>query len=80
MTWRGLTTPPWEAIRIHLPKPKVTVRGGRPRVEDQYGLEGILWMLRTGAPWGERPRRYGRPTTGGRRLQAWEETGVLRKR
>jgi len=57
MAWRGLTTHQWDAIRVHLPEPTVSARGGGPRVEDRRGVEGILWMLWTGAQWGERPRR-----------------------
>ncbi|MGH8066080.1 MAG: transposase [Candidatus Entotheonellia bacterium] len=77
MAWRGLTKPHWEAIRVHLPESKVSPRGGRPRVADRRCLEGILWMLWTGAQWRELPRRYGSPSTCWRRLKAWEETGVL---
>jgi transposase len=80
MAWRGLTKTQWDAIRIHLPQPKVSSRGGRPRVDDRRCLEGILWSLWSGAPWRELPRRYGRPSTGWRRLQPWEETGVRLQR
>ena len=50
MAWRGLTTQHWEAIRVHLPPPKASPRGGRPRIDDRRCLEGILWILWTGAP------------------------------
>jgi transposase len=79
MAWRRLTTHQWAAIRVHLPAPKVSARGGRPRVEDRHCFEGILWILWTGPQWGELPRRYGSLSTGWRRLKAWEETGVLGK-
>jgi transposase len=79
MAWRGLTKQPWKAIRVHLPEPKVSPRGGRPRVEDRRCFEGILWILWTGAQWSELPRRYGSPSTCWRRLKDWEETGVLLK-
>ena len=79
MAWRGLTKPQWEAIRVHLPESKMSARGGRPRVEDRRCLEGILWILWTGAQWSELPRRYGSPSTCWRRLKTWEETGVLLK-
>jgi transposase len=79
MAWRGLTKPHWEAIRVHLPESKMSARGGRPRVEDRRCLEGILWILWTGAQWSELPRRYGSPSTCWRRLKTWEETGVLLK-
>lgn len=77
MAWRGLTKPPWGAIRVHLPEPKVSPRGGRPCLEDRRGGGAILWILWTGAPWRELPRRYGSPRTCWRRLRDWEETGVL---
>jgi transposase len=79
MAWRKLTPQPWDALRCHLPPPKASLRGGRPRVEDRRCFEGILWILWTGAPWREWPRRYGSPSTGWRRLKEWEETGVLLK-
>jgi transposase len=79
MAWRGLTNTQWEAIRIQLPQPKASPRGGRPRVEDRRCLEGILWILWTGAQWSELPQRYGSPSTCWRRLKQWEETGVLLK-
>jgi transposase len=79
MAWRGVTKPQWTAIRLHLPQPKPSARGGRPRVEDRRGFEGILWMLWTGAPWRERPRRYGSPSTCWRRLKPWDASGVLLK-
>jgi transposase len=80
MAWRGLTKAPWEAIRVHLPPPQAVSRGGRPRVEDRRCVEGILWILWTGAQWRELPRQYGSPSTCWRRLKQWEQTGVLRKR
>jgi transposase len=77
MAWRGLTTQQWHAIRVHLPQPQVSPRGGRPRLDDRRCLEGILWILWTGAQWSELPRRYGSPSTCWRRLKEWEEAGVL---
>ncbi len=79
MAWRGLTTQQWPVIRVHLPQPQVSPRGGRPRLDARRRLEGILWILWTGAPWSELPRRYGSPSTCWRRLNEWEKTGVLLK-
>jgi transposase len=79
MAWRRFTKAQWEAIRVHLPQPQVSSRGGRPRVADRRCLEGVLWILWTGAPWSEVPRQYGSPATCWRRLKHWEETGVLLK-
>jgi transposase len=77
MAWRKLTNEQWAAIRVHLPEPKASARGGRPRVEDRHCFAGILWMLWTGAQGSEWPRRYGSPSTCWRRLKHWEATGVL---
>src|ERR687895_371842 len=79
MAWRRLTKQHWETIRLHLPQPKASPRGGRPRVDDRRCFEGILWILWTGAQWSELPRRYGSASTCWRRLKQWEETGVLLK-
>ena len=77
MAWRKLTKQQWDGIRVHLPQPKASTRGGRPRVDERRCFEGILWILWTGAQWREFPRRYGSPSTCWRRLKHWEETGVL---
>ena len=48
-------------------------------MDDRRCFAGILGILWTGAQWRELPRRYGSPSTCWRRLQQWEETGVLLK-
>jgi transposase/quinol monooxygenase YgiN len=63
----------WERARTLLPERN---REGRPRADDRRTLEGILYTLRTGAPWGELPREYGSPVTCWRRLAEWEASGV----
>jgi len=40
-------------------------------------MNGILWVLRTGAPWADLPRRYPPPQTCHRRFQKWTREGVL---
>jgi len=77
MAWRRLTDRQWDLIRKHLPAHKPAPKGGRPWVDDRKCLEGILWILWTGAPWSELPRRYGSSTTCWRRLSEWSRTGVL---
>lgn len=77
MAWRHLTDEQWEAVSKHLPKEKPSPKGGRPRVDDRRCFEGILWILWTGAPWSELPKRYASPTTCWRRLKKWEEDGTL---
>ncbi|QZZ21264.1 transposase [Leptothermofonsia sichuanensis E412] len=39
--------------------PKPSPKGGRPANDHRTTINGILWMLRTGAPWRDLPDRYG---------------------
>jgi hypothetical protein len=41
-------------------------------------LNGIQWILRTGAPWANLPSRYPSYQTCHRRFQQWVRAGVLR--
>lgn len=75
-----LTDQQWEAIREHVPKPEhdvTTERGGRPWRDPRDVLNGILWVLRTGAPWADLPPRYPPYQTCHRRFQKWEREGVF---
>jgi hypothetical protein len=40
-------------------------------------LNGVLWILRTGAPWKDLPDRYPSYQTCHRRFQHWVESGML---
>ena len=63
-----LTDAQWQLLLPLLP-PKATT--GRPRADDRRTLNGILWVLRTGARWADMPREYGAPSTAHVRLQTW---------
>lgn len=67
----------WEKIKPFLPQRKRSRRGGRPPADDRACLEGILWVLRSGARWRDLPERYPSPSTCWRRLMEWEGEGVL---
>ena len=51
---------------------------GRGWRENRAVLNGILWILRTGAPWADLPDRYPSYHTCHRRFQQWVRAGVLR--
>lgn len=54
----------WEMLQSHLPKGKSGEgKRGRPRAEDRQIFNGIVWLLRSGAPWRDIPDRYGPFTT-----------------
>jgi transposase len=75
-----LTDEQWEAIRRFVPGPErdgTTEKGGRPWKDPRDVLHGILWVLRTGAPWADLPARYPPYATCHRRFQKWEREGVL---
>ena len=55
---RLLTGAQWEKIRPLLPKQPKQPSGGRPRREDRRVLEGILWILRSGARWQDLPDEF----------------------
>ena len=47
---------------------------GRPWASKRACLEGILWVLRTGARWRDLPSEYPNGSTCWRRLRMWEES------
>ena len=69
----------WQKVAPLLPKLLQSRRGGRPWVENRRVLEGILWILRSGARWQDLPEQYPHPSTCWRRLRAWEEQGLWLK-
>jgi transposase len=76
MTKRELTDRQWEKIWPHLPKHTLSRKGGRPPADERQCLEGILWVLRSGARWKDLPEDFPSPSTCWRRLRDWEEAGV----
>ena len=50
-------------------------RGVR-RVDDRRVLNGIFWVLRSGAPWRDLPERYGPRTTCYNRFVRWRRAGA----
>lgn len=66
----------WVLIASLFPHPPVSSAGGRPRVPPRPCLEGILWVLTSGARWKDLPERYPSPCTCWRRLKEWSEKGI----
>jgi transposase len=76
-----LTDELWERIKRHIPPEPPKPKGGRPRVSDRACLTGILFVLKTGAPWEYLPREMGCGSgmTCWRRLRDWQTTGLWQK-
>lgn len=73
-----LTEAQWNTIKKFIPSdPKRKDRRGRPWSDQRKVFNGILWILRTGAPWQDLPARYGAYQTVHRRFQAWRKAGVI---
>lgn len=45
-------------------------------MDDRRVLNGIFWVLRSGARWADPPARYGPPTTIYNRFNRWRKAGV----
>jgi len=71
----------WEVIAPLLPPERPKPKGGRPRVPDRAALTGIIFVLRSGIPWGMLPKELGcgSPMTCWRRLRQWQAAGVWEK-
>ncbi|WP_292499942.1 IS5 family transposase [Methylobacterium sp.] len=70
-----LTDAQWEQIAPLLPPQKP--RTGRPAEDHCQVLNGMLWILRTGAPWADLPARYGSVETVSSRFYRWRQAGVF---
>ena len=75
-----LTNEQWQRIAEFIPKPKAQPgKSGRPPQNPKDVLNGILWILRTGAQWSDMPERYPPKSTCHRYFQQWTESGVFVK-
>ena len=73
-----LTDEQWAVVQPLLPRrerPRQP-RRGRPWQDARAVVNGILWILRTGAPWADLPERYPPYQTCHRRFQQWVRAGT----
>lgn len=64
----------WELIADVFPAARPV---GRPARSAREVLNGVMWILKTGAPWRDLPDRYGPWQTVYRRFREWEQQGVI---
>jgi transposase len=75
----ALTDEQWTIIQPLIPEPPRRPDGrGRPWRDARAVLNGILWILRSGARWQDLPERFPPYQTCHRRFQQWVRDGTLR--
>ena len=75
-----LTDAQWTVIEPFIPKAKRRRDGrGRPWMPARRVFNGILWILRTGAPWRYLPDCFPSYQTCHRRLQHWSKSGIIHR-
>jgi transposase len=75
-----LTDKQWEKIKDFIPDGVRRSDGkGRPWKDKREVLEGILWIVKTGARWRDLPNEYPPYQTCHRRFQQWLESGVFER-
>ncbi|WON76999.1 IS5 family transposase [Serratia sp. UGAL515B_01] len=67
----------WALISPLLPPERNRVSGGRPYLEHRPVMNGIFWVLCSGAPWRDLPERYGNWKTIYNRFNRWSKSGVI---
>lgn len=50
---------------------------GRPRLSDRLTLDGVLWVLCSGAAWRDMPERFGPWSTLYQRFRGWRNQGTF---
>jgi transposase len=77
MVRKEITDVQWEQLRPVLPpqKPKT----GRPNNDHRIVLSGIVWILRTGAPWHDLPACFGSYKTVASRFYRWRKAGIWQR-
>lgn len=71
-----LTKEQWERIKSLLP-PEEMGKRGRPRKDNPIMLNGMLWIVRSGAQWRELPETYGPWQSIYAQFAKWGDDGTL---
>ncbi|CAB3773675.1 transposase [Paraburkholderia humisilvae] len=78
--YRDLTDEEWLRVAPLIPelRPRSELRG-RPLANTRAVLNGVLWVMFSGATWSAMPRKYPSYQTCHRRFKAWHQSGVLKR-
>src|ERR1700674_3315017 len=69
-----LTDAQWAVLEPLFRPKRREDRRGRPWQDTRAVLNGVFWVLRTGAPWHDLPSRYPPYQTCHRRFQSWQRS------
>ncbi len=67
----------WAIIEHLLPTVLTSPQAGRPWAEHRKIVNGMFWILCSGAPWRDLPERYGPWKTVYNRFNRWSKSGVI---
>ncbi|MFM0648720.1 transposase [Paraburkholderia bryophila] len=78
--YRDINDEEWQRVAPLLPelRPRAELRG-RPLANTRSVLNGVLWVMYSGATWSAMPRKYPSYQTCHRRFKAWYASGVLKR-
>ena len=71
-----LTDEQWDKIKHHF---EVAKKNGRPYKNVRNTVNGIVWILKSGAPWRDLPNRYGEWNAVYKCFSKWQEQGLFEK-
>lgn len=75
MKRHDLTDEQWDLVDPLIPRKEA--RTGRPPNDRRLMLNGIFWILHTGAPWRDLPERFGACKSVHRYFSDWRKSGVF---
>lgn len=67
----------WALLEPHMPGRRG--QWGRIAKDNRQFVNGVFWILRTGAPWRDLPPRYGKWSTVYQRFRRWRDRGIWEK-
>lgn len=74
MSRGDLSEAEWRVLKELLPPERG--RKNRPASDNRKIVNGILWRIRTGAPWRDVPEKYGKWMTVYQRFRRWSQAGI----
>jgi transposase len=78
--YRDITDKQWHGVVALFPELQRRVQSrGRPLADTRAVLNGVLWVIYSGAAWSSLPSRYPSYQTCHRRFKSWYLSGVFRR-